>query len=156
LLGFFKLCLVSFMVRAHLWIEASMMFLRCLLDYRRFNGWLVFSTTMHLYVGVVMGSNFTLWNLNWRTGSDYDQALFLFIFKLKLIKGSNKLWRNIWILIHYHPYLYEFNLFFQLLLTMLWLHFISNYFCQSTGRFIDAPPSPPQSKRPRKLKGSDW
>ncbi|XP_035823972.1 DNA methyltransferase 1-associated protein 1 isoform X3 [Zea mays] len=26
---------------------------------------------------------------------------------------------------------------------------------KSTGRFIDAPPSPPQSKRPRKLKGSD-
>ncbi|CAD6251496.1 unnamed protein product [Miscanthus lutarioriparius] len=26
---------------------------------------------------------------------------------------------------------------------------------KTTGRFIDAPPSPPQSKRPRKLKGSD-
>jgi DNA methyltransferase 1-associated protein 1 len=26
---------------------------------------------------------------------------------------------------------------------------------KNTGRFIDAPPSPPQSKRPRKLKGSD-
>lgn len=24
------------------------------------------------------------------------------------------------------------------------------------GRFVDAPPSPPQSKRPRKLKASDW
>jgi hypothetical protein len=54
-----------------------------------------------LKLEVVMGSKF--YTIKFKI--ELDQVLFRLIFKLELIKSSTKLWRDIWIEIHYHSYL---------------------------------------------------
>jgi hypothetical protein len=76
--------------------------------------WLLFTSTfiarfylytsrLDLHLQVVMGFKlYTVKFMNWIGLGSYCISIY---FKLKFIKRPNKLWKDIWIIIDYHPYI---------------------------------------------------